>query len=228
MKLRAAVVVGLFGLILAGRASAADIVSVSGNVFSNIPVGGNGFVIATSWSSTSAFTGVTISALLNAEIFSGNPTGDATGEAYLMKAIGPGVTTAGQVAAASFTVPGTDLTPTDFTLFTGLTLAPGTYYLVLDGFSGSPRFYWDTALSPTVATDAGTTYLADYDVRDNEQDLTYGPASAFVEWAPDGTRTDRFEYTVTGDASQVPEPATFCVLGVGLGILGLLGMARRS
>ena len=228
MNLRAAVVVGLFGLILVGPASAADIVSVSGTPFSSVPIGGNGSVIATSWSSTGSFTGVSISALLTTEIFSGNPTGDSTGQAYLMKAIGPGATVADEVASNSFTVLSTDVTPTDITVFSGLALSPGSYSLVLDNTAGV-RYYWDTAAPATVATGPGATYLADYYCNTSTPciDLPFVPGSGFAEWSPDGPRTDRFEYTVTGDASQVPEPATFSVLGLGLGILGLLGAARR-
>jgi hypothetical protein len=59
------------------------------------------------------------------------PFGDVTGQAYLMTAIGPGTTVASQAATAPFFVPGTLVTPTSADLFSGLSLGPGTYYLLL-------------------------------------------------------------------------------------------------
>lgn len=57
-------------------------------------------------------------------------THTAIGTAYLTTRIGPGTTTANQLASVPFSVTGID-TPVLTTLFSGLTLGAGTYYLVL-------------------------------------------------------------------------------------------------
>jgi hypothetical protein len=214
---------GLFALFLASQSSGATVVSVSGTTFTEIPVGavsgGNGQVLAASWSSTTSFTGVTISALLTTEIFGGNPTGDVTGQAYLMTAIGPGTTVASQIATAPFLVSSTFVTPTNVTLFSGLTLGPGTYDLVLDNPANSPRFYWVTSSPTTVTVAPGTTHLPD-SITGNK-DLIYAPASPFAQ----STRSDSLEFTVTGTAGA-PEPATFSMFA--LGVLTIMMSTRRK
>jgi hypothetical protein len=85
-------------------------------------------VVASSWTQTASFSGVTIDASLG----SVDP-GFTSGTAYLMSAIGPGTTPASEVdAPVNFTVPvGSNFGSVPLTvLFSGLNLGPGTYYLV--------------------------------------------------------------------------------------------------
>jgi hypothetical protein len=56
--------------------------------------------------------------------------------------IGPGTTTVEQIATASFSATGAAFSPVLDTLFTGLTLGPDNYYLVL---SSSTGLGWEVA-----------------------------------------------------------------------------------
>ena len=86
-----------------------------------------------SWTQNVATSNTTVSAILDK-----NGIGTVTqGTAWLMKQVGPGTTSANQIAEAIFTTPSStinnqDLTTAPYTtLFGGLNLPPGTYYLVL-------------------------------------------------------------------------------------------------
>ncbi|MGA2255528.1 MAG: hypothetical protein ABSG53_12765, partial [Thermoguttaceae bacterium] len=78
------------------------------------------YVRAAGWSQTSTYSGVTITAEIDPGIGSGT-----SGTAYLMTQIGPGTTSAEQIATASFSATGSAFSPALNTLFTGLTLGPG-------------------------------------------------------------------------------------------------------
>jgi hypothetical protein len=206
----------------ASPAQGSTIVSVSGPINTHEPIGGiTQRIEGTSWTSTGSFSGVDISALLMTNNSFLGPFGDVTGQAYLMTAIGPGVTVASQVATAPFFVPGTLVTPTSVNLFSGLSLGPSTYYLLLMGPAASPFFYWWTAGPATVAVDPVTTLLSDQLGGDN---AAYPPANVFVALQ----NSDRFQFTVTGTAvTGAPEPSTFALLAIGT-LLVLVGQARRS
>ena len=109
-------------------------------------------VVAVSWTQTTSVSNVTIAASLQS-----TSAGFRTGTAYLMNAIGPAATAANEVVPpASFTAATPYLSdPIPLTvLFTGLNLAPGTYYLVLSApssqtTSGSP-LTWQFTPSPVI------------------------------------------------------------------------------
>jgi hypothetical protein len=157
---------------------------------------------AVSWTQTSAFTNVVISAGVGGGFFTAPP---GSGTFYLMNAIGPGTTVANQLNSTTFSgLVGLSTLP----LFSGLTLGPGTYYLVLGGLaSGSGWQETGSPFVPVIVTGSGVT---------NNPPLVvigggagYPPASSFSSFP------GQFFYQVTGDA--VPEPATFFYALIGLG-----------
>ncbi|HKQ37867.1 MAG TPA: PKD domain-containing protein [Verrucomicrobiae bacterium] len=102
-----------------------------------------------SWSQTNGYQDVEITVRLYSVAAADK------GTAYLMRRVGPGTTTADQVAVASVTFP--MAYPADVLIFSGLTLGPGTYYLIVAGGSN----YWSAWFGtdqPTIATDAGVTH----------------------------------------------------------------------
>jgi hypothetical protein len=118
---------------------------------------------ASSWSSTITYTNVSIAAMV-----AGTPLGAVPGTAYLTTRIGPGTTTADEIARTNFLFP----TPTGLvTLFSNLTLPPNTYYLVLgssvpegkqglwlDAFTCDPTM----CVPPTVTVGAGVARNEDF------------------------------------------------------------------
>ena len=191
-----------------GHALRGDIiVSVSG------PLNGGSFpisdlpsqiqVLASSWTTPRTYTDVTITALLT------GGTGHE-GIAYLMTQIGPGTTAADQLAQNTFLFP-SDVTTVS--LFSGLTLPPGTYYLVLGSDGPDQAGAWRDATGvnsppePTISLDAGVTRNEDFIV---DTVSAYAPASEFVV-GRDIFGDDVFlQYSVVA----VPEPATFGMVGI--------------
>jgi hypothetical protein len=108
-----------------GFASAATIESVTGTADTGWFVGGSAggdTMQASGWTQTGSYDNVSISAEL------GNGFGVSAMSAFLTDKIGPG-TTAADVIASTSDLPGTSL-ETDL-IFSGLSLGPGSYYLVL-------------------------------------------------------------------------------------------------
>jgi hypothetical protein len=186
------------------------VISVSGPI--NTEGGGVGIsslapASGVSWTATSPFTDISIFLEIQ-----GPPSGipPVTAWAYLTTSVGPGTTTADQVAAASFTLPTTSsLVP----VLSGLSLGAGTYYLVVQGnpdyvvengitntFGGT----WNATSSPTVLTDPSVSL--------NPRLIGptpvggYPPANQFLFLG------GSLQYAVTGYA--VPEPSALSLLGI--------------
>jgi hypothetical protein len=186
-----------------------------------IPVNRAGFflggqfsnVVATSWTQASSFSDITI----DASLASSDPT-FRTGTAYLMNAIGPGTTPASEVVApANFTAPLGDTAGANplTVLFSGLSLEPGTYYLVLaapfrNDLFGSP-LVWQIPTSPTITTAAsvtlGSSFLANTSFSTVDP---FAPASDFSA----GEDQDRLMFDVS-----VPEPETSLAILISLAAL---------
>jgi hypothetical protein len=173
-------------------------------------------VVSTSWSESKSFSGVTISILVNSAIVGQTPSADA----FLTTSIGPGTTVIDEVASTQFTVPlqlpvcSQYSCGADVTLFSGLNLGPGTYFLTLaPDDTSSGEVGWFPAMDPTVLENPGViegTAFFDTSV------ASYPPAGSFV------ANDFAMDFTVTGTAvAPVPEPATVTPL-VGLGALFLL------
>ena len=94
--------------------------------------------------------------------------------------MGPGATTAEQVASSTTAI---DETDGFVQLFSGLDLGPATYYLVL---TASPEAGWGYSFSPTVTTATGVSNGNDGRAEDNgcsgdcSVDASYPPASLFI------------------------------------------------
>lgn len=165
------------------------------------------------WSLGNTFDNVTITA----EIDPGTGSG-LSGTAYLMTQIGPGTTVADQLGTATFTASGAAFTAQLNTLFTGLTLGPGNYYLVLSSPDG---LGWEAAdPGASVVTAPGVSLLS-LDSTFPNPPAGYAPAGDFS--SPLGNNP---EFTVTGSlVSPVPEPggvALLCTI-----LLGLYGTVKR-
>jgi hypothetical protein len=182
---------------LACSAQASTILSVTGPLDGGFYPISTTQALASSWTETSTYTDVMISALLT--------NGPAEGTAYLMTHIGPGTTTASEIAEDSFVFPNA---PQVESLFTGLTLGPGTYYLVLGStVSGGPNGGWRDAYdcgticsypAPLIVSGAGVSRNTDFI---SSSVSAYAPASSFIQG--DGIHGDPFlQYEVV----STPEP----------------------
>jgi len=199
-------------------ALAETIVSVSGTASDNFAVDTPiDQILAVSWTTSSAFSNVSIAVEV------GNyDAGGSSIFAYLTTAIGPGETSANQIAAYNFSAgagPETD------TLFSGLSLGAGTYYLVL---SGNFSQWWGTggASSATTDTGAGVTFGSD-SFTNTALALSNPPASSFHSF--DGGLL----FQVTGDSggasggASTPEPGSICLVATGVMLCGFLLWKRK-
>lgn len=164
------------------------------------------------WSQTDLYNNVSISAELD-----GNGTA-INGTAYLMTQVGPGTTTANQIASAGFAVSALPFGPDLTTLFTGLTLGPGTYYLVITASGGG----WEISDASAATITAPGVALVDgnYTTYPNNVDEPYPPDDMFSS-APE---TNNLEFIVA-----TPEPSVSILLGLGLvGLTIMCPKGRRS
>jgi PEP-CTERM motif len=165
-----------------------------------------------SWTQTGSYKDVTISAFLSST--GGN---NGTGTIYLTNQIGPGTTVANQIAET--TVSGLASVPaTATTVFTGLDLGPGTYYLITASNLGGGGLGWNDYNGATAIPGiSGTNNFDEF----GQGEAGYPPASSFFT-----VGTNEFDFAVTGDIAATPEPSSLILLGTGL--LGIVGMTRRK
>ena len=137
-------------------------------------------VVATSWSQSKSYAGVSIAALVDSAIVGQTPTANA----YLTTRIGPGTTTADEIAHTQFTVPAElpVCSPSScgamVTLFSGLSLGPGNYFVTMSPNATSiGEVGWFPALNPTVIVDTGVSEGASFTASAVD---SYPPASAFT------------------------------------------------
>ena len=188
-------------LMMPSSALATTVYSISGITQDGFEVGGSvDVILAESWSETTSFSGVDITAIL------GDYLGSGTITAYLTTQIGAGATSAEQVAKANITPATSDETDT---LFTGLSLGPGTYYLVLS--SPNEATWWGSTTSSTIRAAGVTAGMPLFAATGSgSPDNTYAPGSTFVS----DTGVAEF-FTVS--SNPTPEPSTFYLLATGLG-----------
>jgi hypothetical protein len=207
-----ALILGPFGAFC----SASTIVSVTDSA---IPVnrasffvgGSNMNVVATSWTQAASFSNV----FIDASLFSAE-SDFLSGTAYLMRAIGPGTTSASEVVAPEdFTAPFVGTNPVPLTvLFSGLNLGPGTYYLVLSApFSneivGQSPLHWQIPTSPVITTAPSVTVGNGFEANTVQSTVDpFPPASSFLT-----AEVPMF------DVTSVPEPKTSVVVLISLAAL---------
>jgi hypothetical protein len=191
----------------------------------------NQHVMTMSWSQSNTYTNVSISAPL-ADFSNGGPIGGTEGIVYLVNQIGPGTTMANDVAPPVL-ISGLTASFTTQQLWTGLTLPPGTYYLVFASVNNWPMSMspqGSSTPSPTIGpgvTPQNYNGLADFNAVD-----PFPPASAFLVEPGLGNLV----ITVTGDPGPLPPaPAAVPLLGteglaalaLAAAALGLAAMRRR-
>lgn len=189
--------------------------------------------LAVTWSQTTTYTGVTITAMLN--ITDTNPAG-APGTAYLTTSLGPGA--ANFVAPVSFNVPVTQTTPAPVTLFTGLTLPPGTYYLTISNATSNNLGWAFVSGGGTPTTGSGVTLNGggQGDVQDNAAPGAYSPPASptFVPAFAGGSNFVLL-FAVNGNllitgvpALSAPVLAGLAIVLIGAGLFLAGGMRRGS
>lgn len=182
----------------------------------------NQTVLVEGWYQNALYNNVTITAPLE-DNSSGGPIGGVEGTVYLTNSIGPGTTVANLVAPP-VTVSGLTNTFTVRTLFTGLTLPPGYYYLTFKSTNSNPlSMSMEGSSTPTVtlgpaASDKG----ADGQITSDP----FPPATA-VTLHPPGN----LFVTVTGDlvtnfAIPVLSPWILALLGAAFALVGWKFTAR--
>lgn len=160
-------------------ADAATIVSVSdsdpddpgtANVASNGP-------LAISWSQSEDFHDVTIAAAIG---FGTSIGGSSVVAFFLTRDLGAGTTEADEVASATLAVPNIEPNTRQplFPIFTGLSLAPGSYFLSAFPVSGGTAA-WDFEDPSNVTTDPSATAPEGF-YRAPSVNGAYAPASAFT------------------------------------------------
>jgi hypothetical protein len=193
---------------------------------------------AASWTTTSAYSNVSIAAEVEC-VVCGIPS---TITAYLTTAIGPSETVADQIATYTDTVStGVGVPPELDTLFSGLTLGAGTYYLVLANGTADTEVpnpdpsgnvdFWYGNIGPgeAISTATGVAYNGD-----KVTDWPFGccnssnpPANTFSNFGDLG-----LNFQVTGDPGSgsppppVPEPSSISLLLIGMA--GGLYLLRRQ
>jgi hypothetical protein len=198
-------------------------VTIVSDLFTSGTSGSTGGWQAVTWTETGSYTNVSIGA--NLAISNGLSTG--TGIAYLVTALGPSATLANLVATDPITVSGNPGVNTMTSLFTGLSLGPGTYYLLINptDINMTDSLVWDGGGTPTQTLDTGVIQQADRMLSGTVATPPYDSANIA------STLSVSHLFSVTGTAvvgnSNTPEPGTMGMLALGLGGLGVFLRRKR-
>ncbi|MEJ2684557.1 MAG: hypothetical protein P8Z71_09200 [Candidatus Sulfobium sp.] len=205
-----------FALIATGGIShAANILNITGPS----PFGfQNQTVLVEGWSQSGTYSNVSITMPLRDES-TGSPIAGVEGTVYLMNQIGPGTTSAHEVAPP-VSISGLTDTFVPYTLFSGLTLPPGNYYIVLSSTNTDPlSMSAEGTGNSTVTTGIGVNALGS---EAPETPDAYPPASSLTLSQP-----GNLFITVTGDlvsTAAVSVPA-LDIAGLAMLMLCLAGAA---
>lgn len=147
--------------------------------------------------------------------------------ASLATQIGPGATTATQVAQSSlFVLPGAY----QFELFHLPALSPGTYHLVLFTSDPDADFGWLSSTAASViaapgASEAGYGYANSGFNPATSVNRAYLPGSTFASF---DDRNNRVLFAVEGTATGVPEPGTAMMIPGLIALLAALRLKRSK
>ncbi|MBS1831021.1 MAG: PEP-CTERM sorting domain-containing protein [Acidobacteria bacterium] len=180
--------------------------------FASAPIGFNA-AFASGFSLDQTYTNINVEAMLGA-----TATYPA-GHAFLMRSIGTNTTSAQQIDSRILNFPTLpNLQNGSFqSLFNGLTLAAGTYYLVIETPVANDTIIIGQFLGDTVNTAPGISLTGNFA---RVPAAAYAPSTAFVNYT-----VSNFRIRVSGDAN-VPEPATVALTAASL--LALAFHKRRS
>jgi len=199
-------------------ANASPMITPNGNPTSAAAIEPSSLVVQ-SFTLADTWTNVSISASLTT--FS-----SGTGTVYLTNQSGAGTTVANQIGTTGFTfTPVATLTSAvSVSLFSGLTLSPGTYYLTFA--TAEPCCNQGLSVNPamTYTTAGGVSVGAPQTINSGLNALFPPASSGTLSPAPFGNRF----FTVTGDlaSSAVPEPSTVVLISAGL--LAIISRKRRD
>jgi expansin (peptidoglycan-binding protein) len=217
MQLKTIAKATFIGAAMVQLASASIIVQSSGDSLASVPLGyyapyGTATVYAVSWSQSSAYTNVDVSANLF------NAGGGGTVDYTLTTAIGPNTSFAlDGIVSGSITTPAN---PTDVDLFQLPALGAGTYYLVLDSPTAGSAWQYNFPFLPSYTTGLGVSFLGDHQAQFAAINNSYTAGSSF------STIGFPVEFEVTGSPSApVPEPNFFA--GIGVALLGVAAALRK-
>ena len=217
----------LFALLAAPPVKGATIVEISGSDenWAHSPLGNQ---LLVSFSTPVDYLNVSIGVSLI--VFGGS--GDWNLNAYLTNQVGPGTTAlANEIASVStlVSIPGSGFGPpytiTPYTVFSGLDLAAGDYNLILSGTFETANVWW-----------VGSSNAFSNETENGGAMITRTFASnggGAVAYLPEGVFTDvegqNLWFKVTGDpasVSDVPEPSTLALFGIGAMTLGAIRRRR--
>jgi len=179
--------------------------------------------LAVSWTSPQTYSNVTVDVTLDGLLGNGG-----TVQAYLMDKIGSGATSSDVLDTNSFTYPLSVSPDETLTAFSGLTLIPGTYYLVLyDPTSGG---WWGSNSVSVQGLEVQTTGPG---VTISTDEFASSPNSANPYESSFSPFDTGLHFSVTGDletTSAVPEPSSVLMLAgiLACGILLRIKKARTS
>ncbi len=212
LPLRTALITIFLGAM--GMAQAGTIISNAGPIQGSLAVN----EVAASWTQADTWTNVSITLGL----YNSGPNFD-TDKIYLTNSLGPGTTAANEVAVTTFgtAVLGNLTVPA----FSGLTLGPGTYYLILERTSNELFFDGVRWGISTMATTTGPGVVDNGLLNAIGQSSGYAPANNYTvaPYAP--------VFSVTGDqqiATPTPEPSTTALTGMVLFAASILLMRRET
>jgi hypothetical protein len=188
-----------------GLTHAATVVAVEGPTNFTGSIGNNQAQTA-GFTTGQAYSDVRISALLSGlstEAF----------DAYLTTDIGPGTTVADQVAFTTVNFAGSS---TVTTVFSGLSLPAGIYYLTLF----NPRNTnggWASTESPVVTAEPGSSHVFSGYFITNDNPLPFPPAASFVDLTENSGRTHIYSV----ETVVIPEPASVILTLAGLCVVAI-------
>jgi len=196
----------------------ANILNVTGT--SNFGFTGQpAFVIG--WNQSTPYTGVTIAMPL--EDNTPTPLTGVEGTVYLVNSIGPGTTSANQVAAP-VSVSGLTGSFGSITLFSGLTLPAGNYYVVLVPTNTNPM-----SSSPEGQSSANTVTTTGASVTALGAGVPSSPLAGYPPASSVTLSSGNIDISVTGTQAPnlTPAPSSLILVSIGL-VCASLWLARRK